>query len=75
MAIIFHYLIKYQWFVPASFVVGTISSTKTVLFHFLDYFELNDLKNAVDQCKKILRVEKSNEWAVIQLIKYFKGLN
>ena len=41
----------------------------------LDYYKLNDLENAVVQSQQILKVEKSNEWAITQLIKYFRELN
>ena len=37
----------------------------------LDYYGLGDLVHAVDEALFILKIDKGNEWATSQLIKYF----
>ena len=37
----------------------------------LDYYALGDMVHAIDECLYILKVDKNNEWAISQLIKYF----
>ena len=37
----------------------------------LDYYELKDIVHAIDECLYILKIDKNNEWAISQLIKYF----
>ena len=37
----------------------------------LDYYELKDIVHAIDECLYILKIDKSNEWSISQLIKYF----
>ena len=37
----------------------------------LDYYALKDIVHAIDECLYILKVDKNNEWSILQLIKYF----
>ena len=37
----------------------------------LDYYDLKDIVHAVDECLYILKIDKNNDWAILQLIKYF----
>ena len=37
----------------------------------LDYYELGDLVHAIDECLFIMKIDKNNDWAISQLIKYF----
>ena len=41
----------------------------------LDYYKIDNLKNACLEATNILKIDKSNEWALRQLIKYSKELN
>ena len=41
----------------------------------LDYYLLNDLEESISYCDKILEINKSSEWAIIQIIKLYKKLN
>ena len=36
----------------------------------LDYYDIGDIVHAIDECLFILKIEKNNEWAISQLIKY-----
>ena len=38
----------------------------------LDYYKIDNLKNACLEATNILKIDKSNEWALRQLIKYSK---
>ncbi len=37
----------------------------------LDYYDLSDIVHAIDECLYILKIDRKNEWAILQLIKYF----
>ena len=37
----------------------------------LDHYDLKDIVHAIDECLFILKIDKTNEWAISQLIKYF----
>ena len=37
----------------------------------LDYYDLKDIVHAIDECLYILKIDKKNEWSILQLIKYF----
>jgi len=37
----------------------------------LDYYELKDIVHAIDECLYVLKIDKNNEWSMLQLIKYF----
>ena len=37
----------------------------------LDYYDLKDMVHAIDECLYILKIDKKNEWSMLQLIKYF----
>ena len=37
----------------------------------MDYYELKDIVHAIDECLYMLKIDKNNEWAIPQLIKYF----
>ena len=41
----------------------------------LDYFISNELEESISFCDKILEINKSSEWAIIQIIKLYKQLN
>ena len=41
----------------------------------LDYYSLKDLEESISFCDKILEINKSSEWAVIQIIKLYKELD
>ena len=37
----------------------------------LDYYDLKDMVHAIDECLYILKIDKKNEWSMLQLIKCF----
>ncbi len=37
----------------------------------LDYYDIRDMVHAIDECLFILKIDRNNEWAISQLIKYF----
>ena len=37
-----------------------------------DYIKINNLKQSIEECLKILEIEKSNEWAITQIIRLYK---
>ena len=39
----------------------------------LDYYENNNLEQAVSELEKLLKVDKTNEWAIIHLVKFYKS--
>jgi len=41
----------------------------------LDYYYLEDLEESITYCDKILELNKSSEWSVLQVIKLYKQLN
>ena len=41
----------------------------------LDYKHLNNINEAIDQCKKIIKVDKNNEWALLELIELYKSID
>mgnify|MGYP001191148041 CR=1 FL=1 len=41
----------------------------------LDYKELNNIHEAINQCKKIIKVDKNNEWALLELVELYKGID
>jgi len=41
----------------------------------LDYYSRGNLENAVEQSQNILKIEKSSEWALTHLVKYFREMN
>ena len=41
----------------------------------LDYYSRGNLENAVEQSRNILKIEKSSEWALTHLVKYFREMN
>ena len=41
----------------------------------LDYYKRGNLGNAVEQSRNILKIEKSSEWALTYLVKYFREMN
>ena len=41
----------------------------------LNYYLLNELEQSISFCDKILDINKSSEWAIIQIIKLYKKLN
>jgi len=41
----------------------------------LDHYKRGNLENAVEQSQNILKIEKSNEWALTYLVKYFRKMN
>ena len=41
----------------------------------LDYYSLKHLEESISFCDKILEINKSSEWAVIQIIKLYKELD
>ena len=41
----------------------------------LDYKHLNNVKEAIAQCEKIIKVDKSNEWALLELVELYKSID
>ena len=41
----------------------------------LDHYKRGNLENAVEQSRNILKIEKSSEWALTHLVKYFREMN
>ena len=55
-----------------------ISSYELIELHknlALNYFELNNFNKSIDECKKILKLENNNEWAINHLILLYKKDN
>ena len=38
----------------------------------LDYFKIENYKNAINECKEILKINEKNDWALNQIIKLYK---
>ena len=41
----------------------------------LDYFKIENYKNAINECKDILKINEKNDWALNQIIKLYKKIN
>jgi lipopolysaccharide biosynthesis regulator YciM len=41
----------------------------------LDHYKRGNLENAVEQSRNILKIDKSSEWALTHLVKYFREMN
>ena len=41
----------------------------------LDHYKRSNLENAVEQSRNILKIDKSSEWALTHLVKYFREMN
>ena len=41
----------------------------------LDYKSLNKIDESIVECKKILKIEKNNEWALLELINLYKTID
>ena len=41
----------------------------------LDYYNLNDIHSAIKQCNAILNLEKNNDWAISNLIKFYREIS
>ena len=39
----------------------------------LDYYKLNDLNQAIDQCKRILKINSKNDWALSKLVFFYQS--
>ena len=39
----------------------------------LDYYKLNDLNQAIDQCKRILKINSKNDWALNKLVFFYQS--
>jgi len=55
-----------------------LSSYETIELHknlSKDYFKIENYKQAINECKKIIDIDSNNEWALKEIIRLYKNIN